>query len=548
MDLSPDGKYLAACSQSEAKIWNLTRPTVVGPQKFSLPGVRAVFSPDGTRIATAGSHGVKVWDATSGNPIVAMNDNESDATCVAFSPDGRRLAAAYLTAISDKKTVPIEGRFNSERWLTRSELPSLATLHIWDSGSGERILNFKPKEDLGGVWSLVFSPDGKRLATASAPALAEESYDPKLRIWDVESGEQILAFGESTSAPPKLAFSIDGNQIAYAVGNEKTVWNLKNGTRARVTDLPSTKDPSISPDGKRLVQVAFDPGIEVKIVDVQRNAKTFGLPFDVYSLPGKTHIDHYDSPRFSPDGTKIMIAGVGLGYELVQVWTSSPTRQEKQGENEVGTSPGNGAPIDRFDHAGGRFVREGPVWREYGHPDPTFAFYFREIDRDDAWLYLRDDSRGVDVKLPFRGGQMFLQYYKSSPGEWGSLYMVQPVRTAVGKPASETPAASLSKPIPATPTSIVRFEHSKGRFEKQGVNWIEYGNELPYTYKFRETSRDDKWIYVRDDSRAMSARFPLKGGAMYLHADDCHPDIWYPYLIVKPITADSVVPSRGRAS
>src|SRR5262245_48376645 len=36
----------------------------------------------------------------------------------------------------------------------------------------------------------------------------------------------------------------------------------------------------------------------------------------------------------------------------------------------------------RFDYRGGRFVKEGRVWREYCNPDPTFGFYFREIKRD----------------------------------------------------------------------------------------------------------------------------------------------------------------------
>jgi hypothetical protein len=109
--------------------------------------------------------------------------------------------------------------------------------------------------------------------------------------------------------------------------------------------------------------------------------------------------------------------------------------------------------------------------------------------------------------------------------------------------AKETTVAPVTKGNPNLTPPIIRFEHANGHFVKKDTTWIEHGNEVSYTYEFREIARDDKWIYVRDDSRRMNARFPLNGGTMYLHSDDCHPDIWYPHVTVKPFAADSAVPS-----
>jgi hypothetical protein len=73
-------------------------------------------------------------------------------------------------------------------------------------------------------------------------------------------------------------------------------------------------------------------------------------------------------------------------------------------------------PIGRFEHSKGHFVKNGAIWTEHLN-DASYTFAFREVKRDGTWLYLRDDARRVDMKLPLRGGEMMLTtpYYVVKP-------------------------------------------------------------------------------------------------------------------------------------
>jgi hypothetical protein len=137
------------------------------------------FSPDGTRLATASDDGTaRVWDACSGQEVLALKGHTAWVWSVAFSPDGTRLATASYDG----------------------------TARVWDARTGRELLALKGHT--AGARSVAFSPDGTRLATASDDGTA--------RVWEARTGQELLALRGHTAWVWSVAFSPDGTRLATA--------------------------------------------------------------------------------------------------------------------------------------------------------------------------------------------------------------------------------------------------------------------------------------------------------------------------------------------
>ena len=98
LDFSPDGQDLATINfTGDGTVWDVEG----GQAKVDLTGVQnggysIAFSPDGKLLAAGSNGSVVILDASSGLPLLSLQGHRSLVVRSVFSPDGRTLATASL--------------------------------------------------------------------------------------------------------------------------------------------------------------------------------------------------------------------------------------------------------------------------------------------------------------------------------------------------------------------------------------------------------------------------------------------------------------------
>jgi serine/threonine protein kinase/Tol biopolymer transport system component len=167
------------------------------------------------------------------------------------------------------------------------------------SGEGATLYTFQGHS--GWVWSVDWSPNGSRVASASADSTAQ--------AWDAESGDHLTVYSGHTDTVYAVSWSPDGKRVASA-GYDKTVqvWDptfgdhfyTYHGHKGWVWTV------AWSPDGKHIASAGEDRTVQVW--DAANGSH-------VNSYHG--HTDYVHAVAWSPDGKRIASAS---GDGTVQVW------------------------------------------------------------------------------------------------------------------------------------------------------------------------------------------------------------------------------------
>ncbi|MEE0266978.1 MAG: TIR domain-containing protein [Bacteroidales bacterium] len=312
---SPDGKYLASCSDDETiKIWDAKSGKELKTLEGHYYDVNSVcWSPDGKYLAS-GSHDktVKIWDANSGECILTFEGHSESVRSVCWSPYGKYLASGswdntvkIWDAKSGKELKTLEGHsVNVESVCWSPDGKYLAsglwnnTVIIWDAKSGKELKTLEGHSDY--VYSICWSPDGKYLASGS--------YDATVKIWDAKSGVCIRTFDGHYYDVNSVCWSPDGKYLASG-SFDKTVkiWDAKSGECIRTLEGHSDDVFSVawSSDGKYLASGADDETVGLWNLYEEKNySKLENMPPNLYSS------------KESPDGRYYADATAGT-YDVI---------------------------------------------------------------------------------------------------------------------------------------------------------------------------------------------------------------------------------------
>ncbi len=240
---------------------------------------------------------------------------------IAFSPDGSRLAVATsigiwlydaetlseiaLLAGHNEKVSTVAFSPDGKKLASGSGSQLPGTLKLWDVESGQNIVAFHVERS--SVVSAAFSPDGAKLAWAG-------------RLWDVATGQQLDIIQDKGLF--KLEFSSDGVMLAgtsiSAVNGKRAgivkLYDIETGQLLKTLNQGTERVSSIafSPDGHLLASgSAVDGTVNLWDVDSGQNTAVFTVkPNDGVAM----------CVAFSPDGAKLAVASAA-GITLLEVST-----------------------------------------------------------------------------------------------------------------------------------------------------------------------------------------------------------------------------------
>jgi WD40 repeat protein/predicted Ser/Thr protein kinase len=325
--LSADGKRLAI----DTEIWDALEGKKLLTCHGESGGIpQLAFSRDG-RLLAAALDGVVVWDTASGKQL--WQTREHGAESIAFSPDGKRLAAGIKNDIRIIETNLAGGQFGkeiftlhnamSERVLGLAFDPNDTQLaasgligeavKVWDSGTREvYTIKHQAHQLAENGWdpdNVVFSPDRRTFASIVTGAAT-------VRLFDLVTAHETAVLRLPKDRPDdyfmRLVYRPDGRLLALCttrakdktdglyvrdLTGDRDCFTIRQRGVQQVAESTYARWMNFNTDGSRLI-VAPGIGQKVELWDVATGRMIGGLPADAYQT---------GVLQLSPDGRRATV-------------------------------------------------------------------------------------------------------------------------------------------------------------------------------------------------------------------------------------------------
>ena len=250
MAWSADGKRIVTCSDDDTvQMWDAATGKTLWKYSPFLTNsyiFDVAFSPDGKRIAAAGSKGL-VWvlEPTNGHVVATLNDQSGFVLGLAWSPDSKRIAVGdeggtvnVMDVASGKTLLTYKGHSGPVArvaWSPTGDRVASAsydaTVQIWNATTGQHIVTYSDHK--APVWSVAWSPDGKRIVSGTGASAHENpnTTNNSLKEWDATTGKTLVTFASSPNSEAyAVAWSPDGTQVASGGDDVQVhIWNAATG-------------------------------------------------------------------------------------------------------------------------------------------------------------------------------------------------------------------------------------------------------------------------------------------------------------------------------
>jgi len=268
---SPDGaRVVSAGSDSTLKIWEAETSREILTLEGHIEEVNGcAYSPDGARVASAGSDNtLKIWEAETSREILTLEGHTDEVNGCAYSPDGARIVS----------------------------VSSDCTFKIWEAETGREILTHEGHT--GGcldffnrlnratypVTACAYSPDGARMVSAGS--------DETLKIWEAETGREILTLEGHTGTVNACAFSPDGARVASGSTDcTFKIWDAATGMEVRTVEghTKEVNGCAFSPDGARVASAGSDGMLKLWDVETGESIASLRLLGNALSVAHHPH-------------------------------------------------------------------------------------------------------------------------------------------------------------------------------------------------------------------------------------------------------------------